>query len=266
MTVTSLPAEFSSSLLLLASNDLEADLKKPDDPFVFSGRRFIAKPEARFDAKDGLIYAIRVYNPAVDPAKKSMFLKEPEDRRRTALHRGPGPRSSRPVPDQKAEPVIDLAGFTVDENLGEYSRGRVRAARRRRPVSGKAEVRPRSRSPGRRSSRPPRGTEEATRLSIWRRELIPNRSSPSDRGDEPEVSAVFARPRRCRRPWRVPRRRVDGDSSAQVGSERAPVSSTAPKERSNASFRRSRPGMSGRDRDPHPNGDSLRPAPLASAP
>jgi len=127
VTVTALSAEFSSSLLLLASNDLEADLKKPDDPFVFSGRRFIAKPEARFDAKDGLIYAIRVYNPAVDAAKKSMFLKRSlkiKPKNGPAIDVPGSAEQPTPVPEMKDKGtlVIDLAGSIVDENLGEYFR------------------------------------------------------------------------------------------------------------------------------------------------
>ena len=75
VAVTPLPTEFASTPVVLAYNDLEADGKKADDPFVFSGRRFVVKPEAKYDAKDGLLYAIRVYNPSVDPATKTMFVK-----------------------------------------------------------------------------------------------------------------------------------------------------------------------------------------------
>jgi len=117
-------------LVLPAPSRLErprGGLKKPDDPFVFSGRRFIAKPEARFDAKDGLIYAIRVYNPAVDAAKKSMFLKRSlkiKPKNGPAIDVPGSAEQPTPVPEikDKGTLVIDLAGSIVDENLGEYFR------------------------------------------------------------------------------------------------------------------------------------------------
>jgi GWxTD domain-containing protein len=126
-TVAALPTEFATSPLILAYNDLEADMKKADDPFVFSGRRFIVKPEAKFDAKDGLLYAIRVYNPSVDPVTKTMFVKRSlriKPKNGSAVEVPGSPDQPTPVPEMKEKGaiVLDLAGAIVDENIGDYFR------------------------------------------------------------------------------------------------------------------------------------------------
>ncbi len=127
VAVTPLPTEFASTPVVLAYNDLEADGKKADDPFVFSGRRFIVKPEAKYDAKDGLLYAIRVYNPSVDPATKTMFVKRSlkiKPKGGSAIDVPGSPDQPTPVPElkEKGAIVLDLAGAIVDENLGDYFR------------------------------------------------------------------------------------------------------------------------------------------------
>jgi GWxTD domain-containing protein len=126
-SVTALPTEFATTPVVLAYNDLEADLKKADDPFVFSGRRFVAKPEAKFDAKDGLLYAIRIYNPSVDPATKTMFVKRSlkiKPKSGPAVDVPGNPDQPTPVPEMKDKGaiVLDLAGAIVDENIGDYFR------------------------------------------------------------------------------------------------------------------------------------------------
>ncbi len=126
-TVPALPKEFAASPMILAYNDLEADGKKADDPFVFSGRRFIVKPEAKFDAKDGFLYAVRVYNPSVDPATKTMFVKRSlkiKPKNSPAVDVPSSPDQPTPVPEMKEQGaiVLDLAGAIVDENLGDYFR------------------------------------------------------------------------------------------------------------------------------------------------
>ncbi len=123
--VTPVPAEFGASQLLLAYNDLEADPKKPDEPFAFSGRKFVARPDGKFDARDGLAWVVRVYNPAVDPVTKTAHLKK-------AMRIKPknGSAIDVPVPEEKpiAVPemkdqgtlILDLAAAIVDENIGDY--------------------------------------------------------------------------------------------------------------------------------------------------
>jgi len=127
VTVTPVPTEFAASPLLIAYNDLEADPKKIDAPFAFSGRRFVARPDGKFDAKDGLTYAIRIYNPTVDPATKTAFIKRTlkvKPKNGSAIEVPGGDEKPTPVPElkDKGTLIIDLAGAIVDENLGDYFR------------------------------------------------------------------------------------------------------------------------------------------------
>ncbi len=128
VTVPPLPTELGSSPLLLAWNDLPAEGAKPDEPFVFSARKFVIRGDNKLEKTDGLAYMVRVYNPAVDPATKKLILKR-------AISIKPKNGSSIDVPQPPDEPmlvpeqqgvmnalVIDLAGAIVDVNLGEYFR------------------------------------------------------------------------------------------------------------------------------------------------
>ena len=74
-TVAPLPPSFGGSTLLIASDDFPAEAPKPDDPFTFSSRRFVTRGENKLDATDGLSYAVRIYNPAVDPVNRTVLLK-----------------------------------------------------------------------------------------------------------------------------------------------------------------------------------------------
>ena len=127
VAVTAVPTEFAASPLVVAYNDLDADPNKPDDPFTFSGRRFIARAEGKFDAKDGLTYAIRVYNPSIDPATKTTFLKRSlrvKPKIGSAIEVPGSDDKPLPIPEMK-DPgiiVVDVAGAIVDENMGEYFR------------------------------------------------------------------------------------------------------------------------------------------------
>jgi hypothetical protein len=124
-TVTSVPTEFVASPLLLAYNDFEADPKQLDEPFAFSGRKFVARPDGKFDPRDGLAWVVRIYNPAVDPVTKTTFLKKT-----MRIKPKSGSAIDVPVPEEKPIPVpemkekgtliLDLAGAIVDENIGEY--------------------------------------------------------------------------------------------------------------------------------------------------
>lgn len=126
-TVGAIPMEFASSGLFVASDDLPADPKKVDEAFVFSGRRFVAPPEAKFDVKDGLSYAIRIYNPPVDPVSKTTFVKRSlriKPKSGSAIEVPGGEEKPTPVPDVKETGtlILDIAGVIVDENLGDYFR------------------------------------------------------------------------------------------------------------------------------------------------
>jgi GWxTD domain-containing protein len=127
VTVTSVPTEFAATSLFVANDDLPGDPKNPDEAFAFSGHRFVAPGESKFDVKDGLSYAIRVYNPSVDPATKTTFVKR-------SLRIKPKTGSAVEVPGSEDKPtlvpnlqeggalILDLAGVIVEENLGDYFR------------------------------------------------------------------------------------------------------------------------------------------------
>jgi GWxTD domain-containing protein len=128
VNVPALPAEFGVSQLLLAYSDVAFDGAKGDEPFVFSGRKFIVRGDNKFQKTDGLAYVARVYNPSVDPATRKLSLQR-------AISIKPKNGSTIDVPQPPDEPmavpeqagmstalVLDLAGAIVDVNLGDYFR------------------------------------------------------------------------------------------------------------------------------------------------
>lgn len=128
VTVIPLPSELAMSPLLLACTDIAADGAKPEEPFVFSARKFVARGGDTLEKTDGLAYVARIYNPAVDPATKKLHLKR-------SISIKPKSGSTIDVPQPPDEPmivpeqagsatalVIDLAGSIVDVNLGDYFR------------------------------------------------------------------------------------------------------------------------------------------------
>ncbi len=129
-SVASLPAEFGASPLFLAYSDLDIPSLKPDDPFVFAMRKFVARGENRFDSKkDGLSYEVRIYNPGFDPVTRKTALK----RTIRIKPKGGGSGQEVPLPSEEATVipeakdgftgnVVDLAGAIVDSKLGEYFR------------------------------------------------------------------------------------------------------------------------------------------------
>ncbi len=126
-TALPLPADFAASPLLLAYNDFPVERSAPDEPFVFSSRKFVARPEGKLDASDGLAYAVRIYNPSVDPVKHTFLLK-----RTLKIKPRNGPAQEIPQPPEEPSPapetkgggalVLDLAGEIVDSGLGQYFR------------------------------------------------------------------------------------------------------------------------------------------------
>ncbi len=127
VTVGPIPTEFAASGLFLANDDLPADPKKVEEAFTFSGRRFVAPPESKFDVKDELSYAIRIYNPPVDPVTKTTFIKRSlriKPKNGSAVEVPGGEEKPTPVPDFKdaGTLILDLAGVIVDENVGDYFR------------------------------------------------------------------------------------------------------------------------------------------------
>ena len=125
ITVPALPTEFSASALVVAVNDFPTDTPAADDPFTFSARRFVVKGDGKLDPADGLSYAVRIYNPPVDPVSRTLTL------RRTIKIKPKGqPPIDVPTPPeepQKVPPsqeggalVLDLAGGVIESNLGQY--------------------------------------------------------------------------------------------------------------------------------------------------
>ncbi len=129
VTVPALPTEFGSSALLLAYTDYPADGSKPDDPFVFSVRKFATRPGNAFDKADGVSYMARIYNPSVDPATGKISLKRSiriKPKTGAPIDVPLPPDEPIPVPPQtdpkapKQALVLDLAGAIVDANIGQY--------------------------------------------------------------------------------------------------------------------------------------------------
>lgn len=125
--VPGLPSDFAASPLLVAINDFPVDAPKPDEPFTFSARRFVVKGDGRVDPSDGLSYAVRLYNPPVDPVSRTITLKRTlkiKPKGQPAIDVPTPPEEPAKVPEQK-EPgalVLDIAGGVVDSNLGHYFR------------------------------------------------------------------------------------------------------------------------------------------------
>jgi GWxTD domain-containing protein len=125
VSVPGLPTEFAASPLLVSVNDFPVDAPKPDEPFTFSARRFVVKGDGRVDATDGLSYAVRLYNPPVDPVTRTITLRRTlkiKPKGQPAIDVPTPPEEPAKVPEQK-EPgaiVLDIAGGVVESNLGQY--------------------------------------------------------------------------------------------------------------------------------------------------
>lgn len=127
VTVPSPPTEFAASALVVAVNDFPVEAPKPDDPFTFSARRFVVKADGRLEAADGLSYAVRLYNPPVDPVTRTVTLKRTvkiKPKGQPAIDVPTPPEEPAKVPEQKDQGtlVLDIAGAVVDTNLGQYLR------------------------------------------------------------------------------------------------------------------------------------------------
>jgi GWxTD domain-containing protein len=127
VSVSGLPTEFAASPLLVSVNDFPVDAPKPDEPFTFSARRFVVKGDGRVEATDGLSYAVRLYNPPIDPVTRTITLKRTvkiKPKGQPAIDVPTPPEEPAKVPEQK-EPgalVLDIAGGVVESNLGQYFR------------------------------------------------------------------------------------------------------------------------------------------------
>ena len=127
VSVSGLPTEFAASPLLVSVNDFPVDAPKPDEPFTFSARRFVVKGDGRVDATDGLSYAVRIYNPPVDPVTRTITLKRTlkiKPKGQPAIEVPTPPEEPAKVPEEKERGavVLDIAGGIVESNLGQYFR------------------------------------------------------------------------------------------------------------------------------------------------
>jgi len=125
VTVPPLPTEFASSPLVVAINDFPVESPKPDEPFTFSARRFVVKGDGRVDPADGLSYAVRLYNPPIDPVSQTITLRRTvkiKPKGQPAIDVPTPPEEPAKLPDQKEQGtlVLDLAGGVVESNLGQY--------------------------------------------------------------------------------------------------------------------------------------------------
>jgi GWxTD domain-containing protein len=126
-TVVAAGSDFSVSAPVIASSFFPVPKGKSEEAFTLNGHHFVTKG-GRLDPEDGLSFVIRVYNPAVDPASKTVRLS------RTVKIKAKGapamdvpqPKDEPiPVPDSKDPPgilTIDVAAALIDGNLGEYLR------------------------------------------------------------------------------------------------------------------------------------------------
>jgi GWxTD domain-containing protein len=120
-------SDFSASPLVIASSFYPVQKGKSEEAFTLNGHRFVTKGD-RLDPEDGLAFVIRVYNPSVDPATKSVRLS-----RKVKLKAKGAPAMDLPQPVDEPVPVpdakgpagiltIDVAAVLIEANLGEYLR------------------------------------------------------------------------------------------------------------------------------------------------
>ncbi len=128
VTVTAVPTDFAISPLIVAAAFYAVPNPRPEDAFTFSGHRFVAKG-GRLDPQDGVIFVVRVYNPAVDPATKTVSLSrtvrlKPKGAPGMDLPQPQDPPI--PVPDRKDKDAkggiltVDLSALLIETKLGDY--------------------------------------------------------------------------------------------------------------------------------------------------
>jgi GWxTD domain-containing protein len=125
-TVAPLPTEFAAATVFIAYNDYELESPKPDEPFLFAHRKFVGRGDGRLEKGDGLSYVVRVYNPAVDAAKRTTLVNRTvkiKPKGGPAIDVPQAPEQPSPAPetkDGKDVLVLDLAANIVPEDLGKY--------------------------------------------------------------------------------------------------------------------------------------------------
>ena len=111
--------DFSLSPLVVASSFYPVPKSTAEQAFTLNGNHFVTKGE-RLDPEDGLSFVVRVYNPAVDPASKTVRLSrivKIKAKGAPAMD-VPQPKDEPiPVPDSKEPPgilTVDVAAALID--------------------------------------------------------------------------------------------------------------------------------------------------------
>jgi hypothetical protein len=126
--VDPVPTDFAISPLIVAASFSAVPNPKIEDAYTFSGHRFVAKG-SRLDPQDGLILVLRVYNPAVDPATKSVSLARSVKLKAKGSPAMDLPQPQDPpipVPDRKDKDAkggiitVDLSALIIETKLGDY--------------------------------------------------------------------------------------------------------------------------------------------------
>jgi len=123
VAVAPAPGGLAVSPLLLAVASLPADPGSTDAPFVFEGRKLVARGGAQLRKTDGISFFVRVYNPGIDPATKKALIRQ----RVRVLQKGQPPIDLEATPDAPmlvrdattGLPYVDVAGVVVDDNVGD---------------------------------------------------------------------------------------------------------------------------------------------------
>jgi GWxTD domain-containing protein len=127
IAVTAASKDFSLSPLLIAGSFFPAPKSAADQAFTLNGYYFITKGE-RLAPEDGLSFVVRVYNPAVDPATKTVSLSrtvklKPKGAPAVDLPQPQDPPI--PIPDYKGGDAqglltVDVSVVLIDTRLGDY--------------------------------------------------------------------------------------------------------------------------------------------------
>jgi len=127
VSVAAAGTDFSLSPLVVAASFFPAAKGRMDEAFTLNGNHFVTKG-GRLDPEDGLIFVVRVYNPKVDTATKTIRIS------RTVKIKPKGAPAIE-VPQPADQPVavpdskdgtelisLDVAAEVIQANLGEYLR------------------------------------------------------------------------------------------------------------------------------------------------
>ena len=129
VTVAPPATDFAISPIIVAGAFFPVPSPRPEDSFTFSGYRFVAKG-GRLDPQDALAFVLRVYNPAVDPATKTVSVSRTVKLKPKGAPPVDIPQPQDPpvkVPDPKdgaAKGIVtlDVSAVLIETRLGEFLR------------------------------------------------------------------------------------------------------------------------------------------------